>query len=159
MVIQKSEFSEETQEVLKIIEDEIAFFDYEVDETIKSMAIDIWAYKDGEWIKSGGTYDDISSSKNRIALRRNQNAYDIFEISEAGYTKYTYDDIVDFSECSMQTYFTITNPTSIEMDKEITLWANLGTNKNFLSSSENFRDSDCTAGVAVTITFSDKSID
>lgn len=59
----------------------------------------------------------------------------------------------------MQTNFRLTNPTNIEIDKEITLWANLGTSKNALSSSENFREVDCDAGVAVTITFSDKNID
>lgn len=159
MTIQKSELSEETQEVLKIIENEIAFFDYEVDNTIKSMSIDIWTYEDGKWMNSGGTYDNINSSKKRIAIRQTQNSYDIFELDDSGYTKYTYDNIVDFSKCSMQTYFRLTHPTNIEIGKEITLWVNLGTTKNFLSSSENFREADCNVGVAVTITFSDKSID
>lgn len=159
MIIQQSKFSEETQEVLKIIDNEIAFFDYEVDESIKSMSMEVWAYKDGQWINSGETHGDINPGKKRIAIRLNQNSGDVFEIDEKGYTKYTYDNIVDFSECTMQTYFRLTNPTNIEIDKEITLWANLGTSKNALSSSENFREVDCDAGVAVTITFSDKNID
>lgn len=47
MVIKESEFSEETQEVLKIIDNEIAFFDYTINETIKSISIDIWTYENG----------------------------------------------------------------------------------------------------------------
>lgn len=159
MIIQQSKFSDETQEVLQIIDNEIAFFDYEVDESIKSISMEVWAYKDGQWINSGGTHGDINPGKKRIAIRLNQNSGDIFEIDEKGYTKYTYDNIVDFSECTMQTYFRLTNPTNIEINKEITLWANLGTSKNALSSSENFREVDCDAGIAVTITFSDKNID
>lgn len=159
MIIQQSKFSEETQEVLQIIDNEIAFFDYEANETIKSKSIEVWTYKDGQWINSGGTHGDINPGKKRIAIRLNQYSGDIFEIDETGYTKYTYDNAVDFSECTMQTNFRLTNPTNIEINKEITLWANLGTSKNALSSSENFREVDCDAGVAVTITFSDKNID
>lgn len=159
MIIQQSKFSEETQEILQIIDNEIAFFDYETNETIKSMSIEVWTYKDGQWINSGGTHDDINAGKKRIAIRLNQYSGDIFEITEKGYTKYTYDNVVDFSQCTMQTNFRLTNPTNIEINKEITLWANLGTSKNALSSSENFREVDCDAGVAVTITFSDKNID
>lgn len=159
MVIQKSEFSQETQEVLKIMENEITFFDYEVDETIKSMSIDIWTYKDGKWINPGKTDGNVDGDKKKIAIRQNQNAYDIFTIDQAGYTKYTFDNIVDFSECTMQTYFRMPHPTSIKADEEITLWVNLGTTKDALTSGENFREADCNTGAAVTITFSDESID
>lgn len=54
-VIKESEFSEETQEVLKIIDEEMAFFDYTIDETVKSISIDIWIYENGQWINSGKT--------------------------------------------------------------------------------------------------------
>lgn len=38
-VIKESEFSEETQ----------------IDETVKSISIDIWIYENGQWINSGKT--------------------------------------------------------------------------------------------------------
>ena len=53
MVIRPSEFSEETRKVLTIVEDELVFFDYEVDETIRSKTIDIWQYQEGQWVSAG----------------------------------------------------------------------------------------------------------
>lgn len=47
MIIREREFSEETKKVLSMFEDEIVFFDYKVDESIKSMSIDIWTCENG----------------------------------------------------------------------------------------------------------------
>lgn len=161
MVIQESEFSKETQEVLKIIDNEIAFFDYKVNETIKSMFIDIWVYEDGKWENLGGTQGNMDTNKGQIALRLNENSYDIFTIDESGHTKYSYKDIIDVSKTSIQFHSRLDKPTSIESDKEIVLWETLGSNKNYMVSKmdEDFREADCDAGVVVTITFSDKNVD
>jgi len=39
MIIMPSKFSEETQEVLKIFDDEVVFLDYTIDETVKFLNI------------------------------------------------------------------------------------------------------------------------
>ncbi|WP_162273103.1 hypothetical protein, partial [Merdimmobilis hominis] len=55
----------------------------------------------------------------------------------------------------------LSNPTPIAAGKEIPLWLRLGTDQNGLSVvlSENFREVDCNAGLAVTVTFSEEAAD
>ena len=55
----------------------------------------------------------------------------------------------------------LSNPTPITSGKEIPLWLRLGTDQNGLSVvlSENFREVDCNAGLAVTVTFSEEAAD
>lgn len=47
MTVKPSQFSEETQEVLQIIDDEIVFFDYQVSDLIRSISVDIWKFENG----------------------------------------------------------------------------------------------------------------
>lgn len=161
MVIKKSEFSEDTQKILKIIDDEIAFFDYTINETIKSISIDIWTYENGRWTNSGKTYGNIESDNGRIAIRINNYFYDIFSVDKNGHTKTSYKSVVDFSESKATINSRLSDPTEIKIGKEIPLWVRLGTDKNSMKVGiiDDFRKADCNAGVAVTITFSGEDID
>lgn len=164
MTIKPSEFSEETQEVLKIMDDEISFFDYSVDETIKSMRIDIWAYENGKWTEAGYTYGNLKGSTGRIAVRINDATYDIFDIDGSGHVKTSYDSVVDFEKSKTKTMNSLSHPTKIEPGKEISLWAKLGFDTLEAVSpgiAGNFReaDCDCDSGLAVTITFSTESVE
>ena len=162
MVIKPSEFSEETKEVLKILDDEISFFDYSVDETIKSMRIDIWAYKDGKWIGVGNTFGNLKESDGRIAVRINDASYDIFDIDETGYVKSSFESIIDFNKSKTKTSSSLSQPTEIELGKEISLWVKLGfdTAKAVSTGTAgDFRESDCDSGLAVTVIFSTESVE
>lgn len=158
MTIKPSQFSKETQEVLKLFDDEIIFFDYKLDETVKAYSINLWAYQNGEWIGNGAIYGGFDLG-DRIALRLTDNSFDLYTIDETGHTKYSIHDLgTDFSVCTSIASTRLINPTSIELNKEIPLWVKLGTDKHGISIGEihDFRNSDCNAGVAVTVTFSDK---
>lgn len=162
MTIKPSEFSEETQDVLKIMDDEISFFDYSVDETIKSMRIDIWAYEDGKWTGAGNSYGNLKGSTGRIAVRINDATYDIFDIDESGYAKTSCESIVDFEKSKTKTMSSLSHPTKIEPGKEISLWVKLGFDTLEAVSpgtAGNFREADYDSGLAVTITFSTESVE
>lgn len=161
MIIAPSKLSEETQSVLKILDEELAFFDFTVDETVKSSSIDIWTYENDSWVNSGCSRGSIESSGHRIALRLTDDNYDIFDIQENGYSKYSIESIIHFSDSTLTGSSRLTNPTPIELNKEIPLWIKLGTNKNSMRTivTEDFRTSDCDSGIAVTITFSDKELE
>jgi hypothetical protein len=161
MIIREREFSEETKKVLSMFEDEIVFFDYKVDESIKSMSIEIWTYENGEWIKEGAVFGNIESNNEQIAIRINDLSYDIFIINENGHTKSSYPIAVDFSNSKMTSNSRLDNPTEIEANREIPLWVRLGTNKNSMTSItlDDFRESECDTGLAITITFSDKIVE
>lgn len=162
LTIRPSQFSKETQEVLKIFDDEIMFLDYTTDETIKSLSIDLWVYQNGEWINNGNTFGNIDSVSNQIALRLTETKYDLFIIDEEGYSQHSTPDIgTDFSNYTSVTSTRMTNPTSIKPNEEIPLWVKLGTNKNSIESASltDFRNTDCDTGVAITVTFSDESVE
>ena len=69
MYIKPSDFSEETQDVLSLFDDEIQFFDISFDETAKSYAVSIWVYRDGEWFEDGTRGVNIDHVTGRIAVR------------------------------------------------------------------------------------------
>lgn len=162
MIMKPSEFSEETKEILKILDDEISFFDYSVDETIKSIRIDIWAYKDGKWIGAGNTFGNLKESDGRIAVRINDTSYDIFDIDETGYVKSSFESIIDFNKSKTKTSSSLSHPTEIEPGKEISLRVKLGfdTAKAVSTGTAgDFRESDCDSGLAVTVIFSTESVE
>lgn len=164
MEISRSQFSEETQEILDMLDNEIAFFDYHVDQSVKSMAINIWTYESGEWLDSGAVLGNLPSEEGRIAVRINDNSYDIFHIEEDGYTKSTHhhDSSLEDSNLLFVTH-RLSDSAPIALNEEINLWYRLGTASNtFRTNSDasyNFREADCDSGLAVTITFSDQLVD
>lgn len=162
MIIMPSKFSEETQEVLKIFDDEVVFLDYTIDETVKSSSINLWFYKNGEWTEGGKTSGNVDSLENQIAIRLKENGYDLFAIDKNGHIKYSYPEIgTDFSNSTAIASTRISSPTQITLNEEIPLWIKLGTDKSGIDigMSDDFRNSDCNAGVAITVTFSDKEIE
>lgn len=163
MFVAPSEFSEETEKVLSIMDEEIMFFDYDLDETVKSMSIDIWEYEDGEWADIGGTYGNIEpNSKGQIALRITDSSYDIFNLKENGHSKSSYPEVTDFKKPIATGGTRLSSPTAIKLNHEIPVWVKIGTDKDTMAIndiSEDFREYYCTAGVAFTVTFSDKDVD
>ena len=156
-IIKPSEFSEETQKVLELFDDDILFFDYTVDKTIKSSTISVWFYEDGEWLNKGGSSGNIDKLNNQVAFRFTDTGYELWTIDENGHVKYTSPDIyTGFSETKQQASTRLNSSTEIALNTEIPLWIKIGNNENGISISKDFRDSNCTAGVAVTVTFSDK---
>lgn len=159
MSIRPSQFSKETQEVMKIFDDEVIFFDCNLNESVKYFSINLWAYQDGKWVSKGNTSGGIELLDNRIALRLMDNHFDLYTIDESGYCKYSADDIgTDFSVSTSILSKKITNPVPIELNIEIPLWVKIGTDKHGISLGEayDFRNADCNSGVALTVTFSDK---
>lgn len=161
MEISPASFSQETRDVLTILDDEIAFFDYVVEEPIQSVSYDLWFYEEGQWRSAGKVYGDASPGSHRIAVRVNDSTCDLYEITKSGHTKSSFPNEADFSAATMTGQSRLSNPTPIAAGKEIPLWLRLGTDQNGLSVvlSENFREVDCNAGLAVTVTFSEEAAD
>ena len=162
MVIRPSEFSEETRKVLTIVEDELVFFDYEVDETIRSKTIDIWQYQDGQWVSAGCAFGNLDSPKGRMAVRINEAGYDIYTMNDDGFVRHSYDSQVDFSQVSAQSAKRLGEPTTITAGVEIPLWVQLGYADSKVevgNAAGDFRQADCDEGLAVTITFNEEAME
>ncbi len=156
MTVKPSQFSEETQEVLQIIDDEIVFFDYQVSDLIRSISVDIWKFEHGQWVNAGKSYGNLAAKEGRLAVRLINGSWDIFFINEDGNSKASYKGAPDFSSAAAQAGYRLTQPTEIEPGKAITLWSELGFDESAAvnQATSNFRDSNCTMGTAATVTFS-----
>ena len=160
MTIKPSSFSKETTDVLKLFDDEIQFFDITLNETAKSERITIWIYKDGEWVQAGHTTGAVNQLNRRIAIRLTETNYDLYSIEDTGYNKYSSSNLdTTFSESMGISRIRIDGETPIELNKEIPIVVKFGTDKDYMKVydiSEDFREYECNAGIAITLTVSDQ---
>lgn len=163
MYIKPTEFSEETLEVLDLFDDEIQFFDISLDESVKSFSISVWVYRDGEWIEEGKTRGNNDFSGKRIAIRLTETGYDLYNIYEDGHEKYSYPALdTPFEESMGIGSSRIDREIPIELNKEIPILVKVGTSSNrmkVLNITEDFREIECNAGIAVTLTVSDEVVE
>ena len=160
MIIKPSSFSKETTDVLKLFDDELQFFDITLNETAKSERITIWIYKDGEWVQAGHTTGAVNQLNRRIAIRLTETNYDLYSIEDTGYNKYSSSNLdTTFSESMGISRIRIDGETPIELNKEIPIVVKFGTDKDYMKVydiSEDFREYECNAGIAITLTVSDQ---
>ena len=154
MTIRPTVFSEETQRVLDILDDEVMFFTYATDETVQSMALDIWFYEDGEWNNAGAVKGGQESVTQDIVLRIKDTEIDVIQVHEYGQSKYTYPVTMEFTAAQMTVEDRLQITEDIVVGEEIVLYSKVSTDDTSIRSETDFRDMDCTAGMAVTVTFS-----
>lgn len=160
MTIKPSSFSKETTDVLKLFDDELQFFDITLNETAKSETITVWIYKNGEWVEAGQTIGAVDQFSKRIAIRLTDTNYDLYCIEDTGYNKYSSSNLdTTFSESMGISRIRIDGETPIELNKEIPIVVKFGTDKDYMKVydiSEDFREYECNAGIAITLTVSDQ---
>ena len=160
--IRPAAFSEDAQKLLDVLNSEaeaLAFFDYTVEEPIRSVSTEVWKYEDGSWKQSGHVFGNIEPGEYRMGFRLTPSGYEIFDISETGYNTYTYQDTVNLDGCAATLSTQLGDPQEIVCGEEIPLWLKTGSASGSIAGSlEDFRGVDCTAGLAVTVTFSDTPV-
>ncbi len=156
MQIVPTAFSNETTAVLSLIDSEMEFFDFSVNESVQSVDYSLWVFNGEVWEDFGGSYGDMSDTAEMIALNMQDDSFELFSIDENGHTSVYYPSVeVDFSDMSMTVQGWLDNPTEIMPGEEILLYHKYGTNENSISTNDtDFRSVDCEVGVAVTVTFS-----
>ena len=98
MTIEPSTFSEETEQVLEIIDDELVFFDYEVSDLIRSVSVDLWNYENGEWVSVGKCYGNLDTREGQLAVRLMDASWDVFFIEDGSHSKSSYKRTDDWSD-------------------------------------------------------------
>ena len=154
MTVHPTVFSEETRKVLDVLDDEVMFFTYTTDETVQSMALDIWFYEDGEWVSAGAVKGEQAAVEQDVVLRVKDTEIDIIHIQENGQSKYTFPVTVEFATAQMTVEDRLQFTEDIVPGKEIVLYSKVSTDDTAIRSETDFREMDCTAGMAVTLTFS-----
>lgn len=75
MNIKSSKFLEETKQILELIDEDIKFYDFFVDDTIKSFAINVSIYQNGEWLDQEVLSENIYKTDNRISMQMTEKGY------------------------------------------------------------------------------------
>lgn len=165
MYIMPSQFSEETLEVLEVLDHELQFFDISLNDTAKLHTVSVWVYRDGQWHEDGKSYGETEFLGNRYAIKLTRTSCELISMDETGHTRSTYPVLdTSFDESMASLGWRLSDKQTIELNKEIPLWVMIGSNDgSFRTSSsdmkENFRKVECDAGIAVTITVSDEVAD
>ena len=160
--IRPTVFSQDAQDLLDVLggDDTLAFFDYTVEAPIRSISTEVWKYEDGSWKQYGHVFGNIDPGEYRMGFRLTPSGYEIFDISDTGHNTYTYQDPIDFDGSGATISTQLGDPREIVCGEEIPLWLKAGSAGGSIDGSlEDFRSVGCTAGLAVTITFSDTPID
>lgn len=161
MTIEPSTFSEETEQVLEIIDDELVFFDYEVSDLIRSVSVDLWNYENGEWVSVGKCYGNLDTREGQLAVRLMDTSWDVFFIEDGSHSKSSYKRTSDWSDAVATSGYRLSTTHEIQPGRAITLWAELGyseTNAQ-VAVTDDFRAADCDYGTAATVTFSSDVVD
>ncbi len=155
--IHPADFSKETQKVLDIVKDELAFFEYSTDETVSSCSIDLWQCENSQWVNAGKAQGAVEPGQHSLALQM-ADGVSIFSLSpeESGFTESHYDLPPGIDECVASGNWRLDRSIPIELEKEIPLWVMLGYDGHEMETGDfaDFRSAPCAAGIAVTITFS-----
>lgn len=142
--------------MLALLDEELIFFDFLVDDTVKSAAVECWVYEDGAWVGKGAITAKITARENQLALQMKDDSYSIFIMDESGHSKYSAPEMdLGFENTAQQLSGIADSPTPIVVGEEIPLWVKIGNDKGAIASTMDFRTADCSAGVAVTVTFYD----
>lgn len=162
MTIKPSEFSQETLDVLKLFDDEIQFFDIQLDDTAKSFSISIWQYQDEQWSEIGTTSGQAEFLGNRIAIRLDETTYEIYHMDENGHSSIKSPALdLKFEDTMAKIQWKIDQEEILKINEEKIIYAKVGTNKNEFSTSiisTDFREIECDAGIAITLTIFDKEL-
>lgn len=162
MSIKPSEFSEETLDVLKLFDDEIQFFDIQLNDTAKSFSISIWQYQEDQWCEIGTSSGQAEFLGNRLAIRLDDATYEIYHMDENGHSSIKSPALdLKLEDTMAKISWKIDQEEILEINKEKVILAKIGTNKNEFSTSiisTDFREIECDAGIAITLTIFDKEL-
>ncbi len=163
MYIMPSQFSEETLEVLELFNHELQFFDISLNDTAKSHTVSVWVYRDGQWYEDGKSYGETEFLGDRYAVKLTRTSCELISMDGNGHTRSTYPVLdTSFDDSMASIGWRLSEKQAIELNEEIPLWVMIGSKDGSFQASDlkdDFREVDCDAGIAVTLTVSDGVVD
>lgn len=153
-----SQFSDETQEIIEMFGDDTVYFDFTTDDTIRYAEATVYLCKDGVWteyikpLKS----DELQPGTVHFGIRCLDDSFTIALSEKDGSCvvscEIPLEDYPNFDECNMSTSWRLHEQNIIPND-EIPLWIIIAGKDELSPVSEDFRNTDCDAGIAFTLTF------
>lgn len=147
-VLKPTKFSKETQQVLQLFQDQVAFYSTKVPENARSVEIHLWTLNDGKWndemISQGEAKDDD------FAMQILDSSIRLIHYDDEGSVSSTINrkpiDIKDMGTAICR----VEEPKEIKIGDHIPLWIQIYTRGDHFSVGENFKELDYEAGFAIT---------
>lgn len=157
--------SDEQEKILTLFSDEVVLYDLVIDDTVKSYSMTLWTYRDHKWQELSSGQSNIEGSKGNpylIGLKVDGENFDYSLTASNGNSQKTsgQDSSLKFDPDFITARYFIQNHIDVEINKEITLWAKVSTNKSGgILAGDDFRNSKCEQGFAVTLTLYDEKLE
>lgn len=158
MQLQAAPVSEETRQVLDLIDNELILWEYRLNDGTYTMVVDLWVCQNGSWEKTN-LLTGPAAGQAEFAMRLTASQAELIILEETGTTRYAIPCPVDVtSESGTCSYSSLTGESVIEPGVEIPLLARLGWDESSAlvpTDWQNFQDSGCDTGVAITVLFTE----
>lgn len=151
-----SEFDEETKTIINKYNNDMGYFDYVINGSVKTYTIQIYYLIDGKWEKSNYLFDDNPKKNGRIVYEANK-YYIEFMIDDAIY-HFENNILSKINEATEYNsiFYRLDKLEKIKLNKEITLFLMAYTKENEIQASNlsgNLKDVKAEFGYAITIKF------
>ncbi|WP_160636250.1 hypothetical protein [Pseudoflavonifractor sp. 60] len=158
MTMTRTRFSQETEDILKLLEVDGGFYDFCVDDSVNGFSMNVWVLTNGAWVSSGEINGKVENRQGQIGVQLLEDGCNFFQLDNTGHTKYSVKYTTGLKECAAigrKGLNTDEQPAVIEPGKEQFLFMELGWKDAAIQANmmDDFRSSSCDAGVAATITF------
>ena len=144
MQLRAAPVSEETRQVLELTDNELTLWEYRTDGGAYDITMNFWVCRDGSWEKAQ-FYPGAAASEGRFGVH----------VTCRYGTECPVDVTSQSGTCS---YSSLTGESVIEPGVEIPLLARLGWDEStdpVPTDWQNFQDSGCDTGVAITVLFTE----
>ena len=151
LLIRPTKFSNETYDVLNILQPEIRFLDVTVGSEIGSQRLSVYEYDDGIWQEI--SYMKIIDHQYQLAFQFFEDYLDIYFIKENSVSKQSV-SIEEFDGDQISAINYVQDDTALETGEEVNVILKLGTQTNNLETfdiQEDFRVATCNHGIAVVL--------
>lgn len=141
MQLRAAPVSEETRQVLELTDNELTLWEYRTDGGTYDITMNFWVCRDGSWEKAQ-FYPGAAASEGRFGVHVTSTRVEYITLAEDG-------------TCG---YSSLTGESMIEPGREIPLLARLGWDESsdpVPTDWQNFQDSGCDTGVAITVIFTE----
>ncbi len=167
MWVGQSQLGEETSQAIALFAPETHLFSYAVDDSIASIVMTAWHYEDGTWNEVAQSESPVNGSEEQegtLAVQCVGDTCKLFWIQREWDGWSSCEAELDFqlkqemNQCDMLEEYLVGTEEEIVADQEIPLWTWIG-GERASAQSPDFRQSDCDAGIAVTVTFASEKLE
>lgn len=153
--IQPASLSEETEQILQLLGDEVLFCDYTAPDGAQSFSLELWATERAGWASCGRVTGEIPAPEGRLGARLADGRCDLFVSDSSGYSKSSY-HLPAPEGISSRCASRLDHPVEIPLEEEIPLLVTLASRnagQPLSAPLANFREAACDWGLAVTVSF------